>query len=84
MLDDVTLFIKDPLPAAAAIGNVATDFNGAVSTTGGGGGGGVVPPSPAFFLQADAAANRNTNTQTPFFIRKLYVLLVFDQRQPVI
>ena len=71
MADDVALVINDPLPAAAAIGNVATDFNGAVSTGGGGGGGGVVPPLPESFLHANAAANRNTNTQTPFFMCKV-------------
>src|SRR5688572_30929795 len=78
MPDDVALVIKDPLLPATAIGNLATDFNVTVSTTGGGGGGGLFPPSPASFLQADAAANRNTNTQTSFFIHKLYILFILS------
>ena len=70
MVDDVALVIKALLLAATAMGNVATDFSGAVST-GGFGGGGVVPPPPESFLHADAAATRNTNAQTLFFINKL-------------
>ena len=71
MADDVALVIKALLLPATAMGNVATDFNGAVST-GGFDGGGVVPPPPESFLQ-DAAATRNANTQTLF----LYTSFMF-------
>jgi hypothetical protein len=64
--EEVVLFMKELLLPAAAIGKVATDFNGADSTTGGGGvGGGFVegPPSPEFFLQEDSVANNSINPQ---------------------
>jgi hypothetical protein len=65
MADDVALVIKALLLPATAMGNVATDFRGAVST-GGFDGGGVVPPPPESFLHDDAAANKNTNAQNLF------------------
>lgn len=74
--DDRGLTIKDPLLPATAIGNVATDFKGAVVAGGGGGGGGGVLPPPEFFLQADTSDINNTNPQNPFFIRKPHALLV--------
>jgi hypothetical protein len=57
----------------------AIDCKGADSVTGGVGGGGggvVVPPSPGLFLQAVAAASKNINANAPFFIHKLYGLLL--------
>ena len=77
MADEVVLFMKDALLAAAPIGKVATVFKAALSTVmGGGGGGGVTSSFPTSFLQEDIAANNNKYARSGIF-RKGFFIVIF-------